>query len=252
MMLYKNKFFLFLSIVFIPCVSAANLNSATVSEIKTTIIKNGSGLKASKHSKVSVHYTGWLLNGKKFDSSLDRKTPFNFTLGLGQVIRGWDVGVVGMQVGEKRRLIIPPKMGYGNKGAGAVIPANATLRFEITLLKITPPKYKNINNEKLKELIENGTLLVDIRRQDEWQRTGTIGGSKKITAFEKNGRFKQDFPDKFMKLTSRKEAVVLICRAGNRSEVLSQMLTDRANFEVVYNLKDGIERWIKDGNATIK
>ena len=146
-MLYKKKFFLILSIVIITSVSAVNLNSATISEIKSTIIKNGSGLKASKHSKVSVHYTGWLLNGKKFDSSLDRKTPFNFTLGLGQVIQGWDVGVVGMQVGEKRRLIIPPKMGYGNKGAGAVIPANATLKFEITLLKITPPKYKNINND---------------------------------------------------------------------------------------------------------
>ena len=85
---------------------------------------------------MSVHYTGWLTNGSKFDSSKDRNDPFNFALGAGQVIRGWDEGVEGMQVGGKRKLTIPPALGYGARGAGGVIPPNATLVFEVELLEV--------------------------------------------------------------------------------------------------------------------
>ena len=97
------------------------------------IIKSGKGQEALPQSKVTVHYTGWLLNGRKFDSSHDRKRPFEFTLGAGRVIKGWDQGVLGMRVGEKREIIIPPELGYGRTGAGGVIPPNATLKFEIEL-----------------------------------------------------------------------------------------------------------------------
>lgn len=96
----------------------------------------GDGLEAVAGSLVSVHYTGWLTDGTKFDSSLDRGQPFQFTLGQGQVIRGWDEGVLGMQVGGKRKLTIPPEMGYGEQGAGGVIPPNATLVFEVELLEV--------------------------------------------------------------------------------------------------------------------
>ena len=90
----------------------------------------------STEQSVKVHYTGWLTDGKKFDSSKDRNDPFVFPLGGGQVIRGWEQGVQGMQVGGKRRLTIPPDLGYGTRGAGGAIPPNATLVFEIELLGI--------------------------------------------------------------------------------------------------------------------
>ena len=100
----------------------------------------GTGAEATPGHKVTVHYTGWLddhgKKGRKFDSSVDRGEPFSFTLGGHQVIRGWDEGVAGMKVGGKRTLTIPPDLGYGARGAGGVIPPNATLIFDVELLKV--------------------------------------------------------------------------------------------------------------------
>jgi FKBP-type peptidyl-prolyl cis-trans isomerase FkpA len=98
----------------------------------------GSGAQAQPGQHVHVHYTGWLFNdgqqGAKFDSSVDRNDPFAFALGAGMVIKGWDEGVAGMKIGGKRTLIIPPQLGYGARGAGDVIPPNATLKFDVELL----------------------------------------------------------------------------------------------------------------------
>src|ERR1035437_6022712 len=96
----------------------------------------GTGDSPKSGQKVTVHYTGWLTNGKKFDSSRDRGQPFTFTIGRGQVIAGWDEGVAGMKVGGKRKLTIPPTLGYGAKGAGGIIPPGATLIFDVELLGI--------------------------------------------------------------------------------------------------------------------
>ena len=108
--------------------------------LKYTDTTIGTGAEAARGKRVSVHYTGWLDNngakGKKFDSSLDRGQPFAFALGGGQVILGWDEGVAGMKVGGKRTLVIPPELGYGARGAGGVIPPNATLMFDVELLKV--------------------------------------------------------------------------------------------------------------------
>jgi len=116
---------------------------AVVTELVKKDTKEGNGKLAEKGKAVSVHYTGWLYDpaapgqkGKKFDSSHDRKIPFGFILGAGRVIKGWEEGVVGMKEGGQRTLIIPASMGYGDKGAGGVIPPGATLLFEVELLKI--------------------------------------------------------------------------------------------------------------------
>ncbi|NMC35689.1 FKBP-type peptidyl-prolyl cis-trans isomerase [Candidatus Beckwithbacteria bacterium] len=107
----------------------------TVDELQGKDLVVGTGTEAVEGSKVTVHYTGTLTNGQKFDSSVDRGEPFSFTIGAGQVIKGWDMGIVGMKVGGKRQLFIPAKLAYGDQGIGS-IPPGATLVFEIELLKV--------------------------------------------------------------------------------------------------------------------
>ncbi|MFA5825190.1 MAG: FKBP-type peptidyl-prolyl cis-trans isomerase [Gallionellaceae bacterium] len=108
----------------------------TASGLQYEEILTGDGATAKAGDMVTVHYTGWLTDGSKFDSSKDRNDPFEFNLGGGEVIRGWDEGVQGMQVGGIRKLTIPASLGYGSRGAGRVIPPNATLVFEVELLGV--------------------------------------------------------------------------------------------------------------------
>jgi peptidylprolyl isomerase len=108
----------------------------TASGLKYVDVVMGKGAYPTAGKKVKVHYTGTLENGKKFDSSVDRNEPFSFNIGVGQVIPGWDEGVMTMKVGGKRKLIIPAKLGYGARGAGGAIPPNVTLLFDVELLDI--------------------------------------------------------------------------------------------------------------------
>lgn len=117
-----------------PPVSATP--TVTASGLKVIDIQEGTGAVAQAGRAVTVHYTGWLTDGKKFDSSLDRGQPFAFVLGQGRVIKGWDEGVAGMKVGGKRRLIIPPALGYGDRGSPPVIPPGAELIFDVELLDV--------------------------------------------------------------------------------------------------------------------
>ena len=108
----------------------------TSSGLKYVDLVEGAGASPMRGQMVTVHYTGTLEDGKKFDSSVDRGQPFVFQIGMGRVIKGWDEGVMTMKIGGKRKLIIPPQLGYGARGAGSVIPPNATLIFEVELLGV--------------------------------------------------------------------------------------------------------------------
>lgn len=110
---------------------------STPSGLKYVELEEGTGATPKPGQTVVVHYTGTLENGNKFDSSRDRNQPFSFKLGVGQVIKGWDEGLSTMRVGGRRKLIIPPELGYGSRGAGGVIPPNSTLIFDVELLKIS-------------------------------------------------------------------------------------------------------------------
>lgn len=114
----------------------AQTMTTTASGLKYVDLVVGKGASPVQGKQVKVHYTGTLENGTKFDSSVDRRQPFSFVIGVGQVIKGWDEGVMGMKVGGKRKLVIPANLGYGARGAGGVIPPNATLLFDVELLDV--------------------------------------------------------------------------------------------------------------------
>jgi len=130
-------------LIAVPAYAAKEVKSSggkmvtTASGLKYTDLVVGKGASPVAGKQVKVHYTGTLENGKKFDSSVDRNEPFSFVIGVGQVIPGWDEGVMTMKVGGKRKLIIPSKLGYGASGAGGVIPPNATLLFDVELLDVS-------------------------------------------------------------------------------------------------------------------
>ena len=126
-----------------PSTTTGGAGVSTITTLQSTDVKVGTGTEATNGRTVSVHYTGWLYSesatdhhGTKFDSSVDRNQPFSFILGAGSVIKGWDQGVLGMKVGGQRTLTIPPSLGYGSAGAAPLIPANATLVFDVQLLAV--------------------------------------------------------------------------------------------------------------------
>lgn len=136
----QNRFKTIVALGFV--LSAASLCSKPADQLVVTDTTVGAGKQARSGMSVRVHYTGWLFQdgkkGAKFDSSVDRGEPFEFNLGAGDVIKGWDQGVVGMKEGGKRTLVIPAHLGYGSRGAGGVIPPNATLMFDIELIQCGP------------------------------------------------------------------------------------------------------------------
>ena len=232
---------------------SGNLAFSSENELKITINQNGSGDSAETGMSVSVHYTGKLEDGTVFDSSIPRGQPFTFTLGAGQVIKGWDLGVEGMKLGEKRSLVIPPHLGYGIRGAGATIPPNATLIFDIELLEVTMPiTLRDLSPNDFIDAQENGGIVIDIRREEEWKETGILQGSNTITAFTKDGNIHPDFPKKFFDLINDIDVPILLyCRTGNRTGILGQALIDQVGQTNVSHLSEGIVGWKKQGHPTV-
>lgn len=157
-----RKIILMLFVLAFSFYSYAGDTVTTGSGLKYIVVKKGKGKKSEAGKMAEVHYTGWLTDGKKFDSSRDRNETFEFNLGAGQVIKGWDEGVSLMKIGDKFRLIIPPDLGYGEKGAGDVIPPNATLIFDVELIGVHKEK-KSVIDTMLTIIIEkNVEKAIDV------------------------------------------------------------------------------------------
>jgi len=245
----KHTFLLLLGF----CIFFIFFVSSAIAELKIETVSVGSGEEAQVGMVVSVHYTGKLEDGTVFDSSIPRGEPFSFTLGQGRVIKGWEQGILGMLVGETRVLTIPSELGYGANGAGELIPPDATLIFEVELLEVNwPPQLFEINEAKLIEEQKKGSLVVDIRRKEEWIEIGFIEGSELITAFESNGALHSEFQSKFFSFIRQKDTpVILYCRSGNRSRKLGDALVSQVGLTNVSHLENGILGWMSSGYETV-
>ncbi len=214
------------------------------SGLKINDIIKGEGDEAILHSQVLVHYTGWLMDGTKFDSSLDRDQPFQFTIGTGQVIAGWEIGIGGMLVGGKRELIIPPELAYGKRGAGDDIPADSTLKFNVELIAVIPPLYKKIMVDDMASLMDKGAKIIDIRNIKAAKKTGVIEGAKIITAFNKKMEFKQSFVAKFQKSINVEDIVILIGEMERATLSLAHIISSQGGYKNIYMLEGGMKTWL--------
>ena len=250
MQLSTRRYLLGLALALFTSLSQANHEGGA--EVKIDEIAAGDGAEAMRFSIVEVHYTGKLDSGQVFDSSVERGEPIRFTLGAGQVIPGWEMGILGMKVGGKRVLTIPPELAYGDRGAGNVIPPKATLTFDVELVSAEPPPFESIGSEEVISRLEQGVKLIDIRRPEEWKETGVIEGSIQSTAFDSKGNYLEAFAKMLESTVQPDEEFMLICRTGNRTSVLSNYLTTQGGFKKVINVQDGITKWIEEGRPVDK
>ena len=214
--------------------------------IQINNIVEGEGTEIINHSKIQVHYTGKLQDGTKFDSSYDRGQPFSFQIGLREVIKGWEIGLMGMKVGGKRTLIIPPELAYGDRGAGDLIPPNATLTFDIEIVAVKHPGYGLIKADDIKVLKEDGYKFIDIRTEKERENTGIISGSLEITAFDIYGNFVPEFMKTFRDLVELDDNIVFISNEGEIASMLANGFVEQLNATNMYALKGGIQQLIKE------
>ena len=228
-------------------------SDSMAADLKIETVTEGNGAIASTGKRVSVRYKRMLSNGDVFDASGPHDKPFSFEIGKGQVISGWEQGVLGMRVGGLRKLTIPPELGYGAQGIDNAIPPNATLIFEIELLDVNEPiNLGQANPEIFKQAQMDGAIIIDIRREDEWKETGIIDGAITITAFLESGNIHPEFQKKFFGIIpSEKTPIMLYCHVGGRTASLGNALINQLGYSNVSHLTDGIVGWLADGNKII-
>ena len=258
-LLYLNKILLFFLVLFIFSCTSKIKNSNNLSENKSIEILSevhGLGDKIKNHYKISVHYVGTLEDGTEFDNSYKRKQPFEFQIGIRQVIPGWEIALMGMQVGSKKKFKVPPSLAYGNTGAGDLIPPNSFLTFDVEIINIKPPGYIEINSEQLlslqKEklflLMGKKLILIDIRTEKEWQLTGVIEGSYKVSAFDSKGNLNPNFLKMYKKNVKENDHVIFISEKGEVSAILANGFIENLGMKNIYSLQGGIQEWIIKGN----
>ena len=224
------------------CISQITL--AKDLQIKNNI--EGEGVEIIIHSKIQVHYLGKLEDGTKFDSSYDRDEPLSFQIGLRQVIEGWERGLMGMKIGGKRTLIVPPELAYGERGAGDLIPPNATLIFDVEIVDIKPPGYVLVITNDISKLQKENYKFIDIRTKKERDNTGIIPGSLEITAFDIYGNFVPEFMKTFQDLVDLNDNIVFISNEGKISSILANGFVEQLGATNMHSLKGGIQQLLKE------
>ena len=207
---------------------------------------SGRGFEIINHTKVKVHYIGKLVNGKEFDNSYKRGEPITFQIGTRQVIQGWEIGLIGMKIGGKRTILIPPELAYGSRGAGEIIPPNATLIFDIEIVDAIPPKYKIIDSKQMLLAITGNFIIIDIRTEKEKNDTGTIPGSINLIAFDKFGNFNPSFLDDYNNKVKDTDKVIFVSEKGEISSILENGFVENLGKKNIYSLDGGIQSLIKD------
>ena len=226
------------------------LNKAPMENVFMT---DNTSIIAETGMQVAVHYQGRLEDGTIFDDSHKRGEPISFILGKGQVIKGWDQGIVGMTIGERKTLTIPPELGYGAAGAGDVIPPNATLIFDVELVSAQiPATLADLDPAGLQDAQKAGAVVIDIRNDNEWAQTGIIDGAHLITGFSQSGGVHPEFLDKFRAAAPDSATpLVIYCHSGQRSAMLGRALVEQLGYSNVSHLEGGIISWTESGAQTV-
>ena len=216
--------------------------------------EKGEGLKVINHSWVNIEYTGFFEDGKIFDTNVGKDKPLVFQIGMKEVIPGFEQGILGENKGSKRKIKIPSKLAYGEKGAGELIPPNSNLIFEFVILDVLNPNYKKIDSEKLEKLVKENAVALDIRLDNQWKKTGVIKGSFQETAFDINGKFNVYLMDKIRALAGAEPQeieLIFISHDGKTAEILGNAFAEDLGFTNVYVLDGGIQSWI-DSNKPLE
>ena len=217
-------------------------NSLFSNEIQILSELVGDGMEVLNHSKVSVHYIGKLEDLSEFDNSYKRGEVFKFQVGTRQVIPGWETGLLGMKEGGKRTIFIPYKLAYGDRGVGNSIPPKSNLIFEIEVISVIPPQYKNIDSLQFKlASSDSNFIIIDIRYEDEIKKSGIIPNSTILTAFDQNGNFLPNFFNSYQTLVNENDKVVFVSEKGIISSILANGFVEQLKQDNIYNLLDGVE-----------
>jgi len=217
-------------------------NSLFSNEIQILSELVGDGMEVLNHSKVSVHYIGKLEDLSEFDNSYKRGEVFKFQVGTRQVIPGWETGLLGMKEGGKRTIFIPYKLAYGDRGVENSIPPKSNLIFEIEVISVIPPQYKNIDSLQFKlASSDSNFIIIDIRYEDEIKKSGIIPNSTILTAFDQNGNFLPNFLNSYQTLVNENDKVVFVSEKGIISSILANGFVEQLKQDNIYNLLDGVE-----------
>ena len=242
----KKIYFIIIYLILISYLYAA--------EIEIIRDDPGVGKKIVNHSWVQIEYTGSFVNGEIFDTNVGKDKPLVVQIGMREIIPGFELGIIGTNKGTKRKIKIPSELAYGKKGAGDIIPPNTDLIFEFKIIDVLDPNYKLISSNELIELINQNAVALDIRTEDQWQKTGVIKGSFQETAFNKDGKFNVYLMDKIRALAaaeSQNIEIIFISNDGETAAILGNAFAEDLGFKNVFVLNGGIKAWISEKKALV-